>query len=162
MATPIPACFAPAGWFCSPVASVLQCPANMYCPGGYLPPRACPVGKYAQEGSIYLTDCGDGANVYFGTVVAVILCVFLVIFCVYCVFDWYEFQGTYQVVYLPQAKCLPPRCCPVPSAPDWGSNLPHAKCPTPRCCPAPSAPDYVYYEEARQCHVNQAIPPMWG
>ena len=97
-------------------------------------PRQCPDGKRAPEGSVYLSDCGD--TVYFATVIAVILCVFILVFCIYCVYDWFTFQGTYQVVHYPPAREV--RCVPA------------------RPCPAPTVPSFVYYESTR-CN-GQAAP----
>lgn len=138
MATPIPMCVAPPGWFCSPVGTSLLCPSNLYCSGGILPPRQCPDGKSAPMGSIYLTDCADSGNVVFAVVVCLILGIGLMLFCIYCVLDWVQSQGPYQVVTYP-AKCPPP----------W---------------PEPSAPSFSYYQEGpAPCHPDprqyRACPP---
>ena len=120
MATPPPLCFAPSGWFCSPLSAAIQCPANYYCSGGLMPPRQCPDGKRAPEGSIYLSDCADSGNVFFGVVLVVLISFFLLWVCIYCVYDWYDFHGTYRVVPYPHATVVtppPPRCRPVPTAP---------------------------------------------
>jgi hypothetical protein len=133
MATPPPPplCLAPAGWFCSPMATSIMCPTNYYCSGGLYPPRRCPDNKLSAEGSAFLSDCGDGSGVFLSTVLALIICFSLVLICIYCVLDWYQYQGSYyQVVQWPAAKevvCPPERRCPAPSAP-----------------PAPSC---VYYQE---------------
>lgn len=98
-----------------------------------MPPLQCPDGKYANEGSIYLTDCGDSGNVYMGTFACILLVFLLMIFCIYCILDWCQFQGAYQVVQLHRPGDV--ECPPSPH----------------RCRPAPSAPGFVYYEESNRC-----------
>ena len=137
MATPPPLCLAPAGWFCSPLAAYIHCPTNYYCSGGMMPPRQCPDGKRAPEGSIYLADCADSDNVFFGVVLVVLLAIFLLWVCIYCVYDWYDFHGTYRVVPFPSATVVAPP-------------------PTPRCRPAPTAP-LVFYDSVSRppCNPNR-------
>ena len=141
MATPVPMCVAPQGWFCSPVGTVVQCPGDWYCSGGILPPRQCPDGKRAAEGSVYLTDCSDSGNVVFSVILVLMIVSFFLVFCCYCLLDWFQFQGI-KVVHFPSARevqCPPPRCRPEPSAPDF--------------VPEPSAPKFVYYHESGRAEV---------
>jgi hypothetical protein len=104
-----------------------------------MPPLRCPSGMSSGESSVYLTDCGDEAGARLAVVVAIIIAVSLVVFCLYCVWDWVLFQKYYP----DDVECerrRRPSCVPVYRAESGGFyRAPPARYQT---YPAPSAPPY--------------------
>ena len=131
-------------------------------------PIRCPDGKYAAEGAAYLTDCSDSASVRFAVVISITVGVLIIIFCMYAVWDYWQYQVYLQSYSRPNpsdVECPPePRRCPQRRCPErYAPSAPPGSGPDfiPTAVVVPAIPQSQCYGACTGCTRDQ-LPAQGG